>query len=125
MTSPATGSGAADARRSRVPRRVRQVRIPTAPIVAAGLLGGYLVARETEIRPLGGAVLAAAGVTAGRQWLRTSGPVATGALAAVYLGGFGASHPLAKRIGAWPAVGAAAALSAGSSWIVSDRRATR
>ncbi len=99
------------------------MKIPTAPVVAAGLLGGYLVARETEIRPLGGAVLAVAGVAAGRQWMRTGGPVATGVLTTVYLGGFGASHPLAKKIGAWPAVAAAAALSAGASWLISDRRA--
>lgn len=98
------------------------MKIPTAPIVALGLLGGYLVARETEIRPLGGAVLAAAGIAAGQQWMRTSGPVGTGVLTAVYLGGFGASHPLAKKIGAWPAVASAAALSAASSWAISDRR---
>ncbi len=98
------------------------MKFPTAPVVAAGLLGGYLVARETEIRPLGGAVLAAAGVAAGRQWYRTVGPIGTAALSAVYLGGFGASHPLAKKIGAWPAVTTAAAISAGASWVVSDRR---
>ncbi|MGB0112187.1 MAG: hypothetical protein WBP59_03110 [Ilumatobacteraceae bacterium] len=96
---------------------------PTAPIVAAGLLGGYLVARETGIRPLGGAVLAVAGIAANRQWLRTSGPVGAAALTAVYMGGFGASHPAAKKVGAWPAVIGAAALSAGASWLVSDRRA--
>lgn len=99
------------------------MKIPTAPIVAVGLLGGYLVARETEIRPLGGAVLAVAGLAAGQQWMRTTGPIGTGMLAAVYLGGFGASHPLAKKIGAWPAVAAAASLSAASSWAISDRRA--
>lgn len=99
------------------------MKIPTAPIVAAGLLGGYLVARETKIRPLGGAVLATAGIAAGRQWLRTSGPVGAVVLTAIYLGSFGASHPLAKKIGAWPAVGAAASLSAGAAWLVSDRRA--
>ncbi|WP_420451461.1 hypothetical protein [Ilumatobacter sp.] len=99
------------------------MRIPTAAIVATGLLGGYLVARETEIRPLGGAVLATAGVIAGREWLRTVGPVGTAALTTVYLGGFGASHPLAKKIGAWPAVASATALSSAASWIVSDRRA--
>ena len=86
------------------------VKLPTAPVVAVGLIGGYVVARETKIRPLGGAVLAAAGVLAGRQWLRAAGPVGTAALAAVYLGGFGLSHPLAKRIGAWPAVLSAAGL---------------
>lgn len=98
------------------------MRIPTAPIVAAGLVGGYLVARETGIRPLGGAVLAGAGIVAGREWMRASGPVATTALAAVYLGGFGASHPLAKKVGPWPAVIGVATVSAAASWLVSDRR---
>src|SRR5262249_17710410 len=105
--------------------RVGGVEIPTAPVVAAGLIGGYLVARETKIRPLGGTVLAAAGVVAGRQWLRSAGPVATVALSVVYLGGFGASHPLAKKIGPWPAVLAVSATSAASSWLVADRRAGR
>jgi hypothetical protein len=98
------------------------VKLPTAPLAAAGLVGGYLVARETEIRPLGGAVLAAAGVVAGRQWLRSVGPAGTAALVAVYLGGFGLSHPLAKRIGAWPAVLVAAGASATSALVVADRR---
>ena len=96
--------------------------LPTAPVVALGLIGGYVVARETKIRPLGGVVLAAAGVVAGRQWLRSAGPAATAALTLVYLGGFGASHPLAKKIGPWPAVLAAAAVSATSAWVVADRR---
>ena len=99
------------------------MRIPTAPIVAGSLVGGYLVARETKIRPLGGAVLAAGGAVAGREWMRTVGPIGTAALSAVYLGGFGASHPLAKKIGAWPAVLAAAGVSAAVSYLVSDRRA--
>ena len=97
--------------------------IPTAPIVAGSLIGGYYVARETKIRALGGAVLAAGGVLAGRQWLRHAGPVGTAALGAVYLGGFGASHPLAKKIGAWPAVLTAAGTSAAAAWVLSDRRA--
>ena len=46
--------------------------VQTAPIVALGLLGGYVTARESGIRPLGGAVLAAAGVYAGRTWLAGS-----------------------------------------------------
>jgi hypothetical protein len=95
--------------------------IPTAPIVAGGLIGGYLVARETKVRPLGGAVLAAAGAVAVRSWLGKAGPVRAGVLLAVYVGGFGASHPLAKRIGAWPAVLTVAAASAGASWALSDR----
>jgi hypothetical protein len=97
-------------------------RLPTAPVVAASLVGGYLVARETGVRPLGGAVLAAGGVIAGRQWLRHAGPGATVGLSAVYLASFGASHPLAKKIGPWPAVLTAAGTSALASWALSDRK---
>jgi hypothetical protein len=97
--------------------------VPTAPLVAGALVGGYLVARETKVRALGGAVLAAGGLLAGRQWLATTGPAGTALLSTVYLGGFGASHPLAKKVGAWPAVLAAAGTSAAASWLVSDRRA--
>ena len=95
---------------------------PTAPIVAAALVSGYLVARKTKVRALGGAVLVAGGVVAGRRWWATAGPAGTAILSAVYLGGFGASHPLAKRIGPWPAVLTAAGTSAVASWLVSDRR---
>ncbi len=97
-------------------------RLPTAPIVAGSLVGGYLVARQTGIRPLGGAVLAAGGLVAGREWVRHAGPGTTAALAAVCLGGVGASHPLAKKVGAWPAVLTAAGASAVASWALSDRR---
>jgi hypothetical protein len=96
-------------------------RIPTAPVVAASLIGGYLVARETGVRPLGGAVLAAGGAVAVSQW-RRQGPVVTGVLLATYLGGFGASHPLAKKIGAWPSVITVAAVSAAASHVLADRR---
>jgi len=95
---------------------------PTAPVVAGSLIGGYLVARETKIRPLGGAVLAVGGVVACRQWQRTGGTATTVTLLAVYLGGFGASHPLAKRIGAWPAVFTAAGVSGAAAWALSDRK---
>ncbi|WOC12468.1 hypothetical protein [Gordonia sp. MP11Mi] len=81
------------------------------PIVAAGLVGGYAVARYSGRRALGGVVLAAAGGAAGRSWL-ARGPVVTGGLAAAYLGAFGASHPLAKKIGAWPSVFAVTAAAA-------------
>lgn len=96
--------------------------LPTAPVAAAGLVGGYLVARTTGIRPLGGAVLAGAGVLAGRGWMDKGGPATTAALTAIYLGGFGASHPLAKKVGAWPSVLGVAAVSAAASHVLSDRR---
>lgn len=94
----------------------------TAPIVAGAMIGGYLAARETGVRPLGGAVLAAGGIAAGRRWLTTAGPRAAAALTTVYLAGFGLSHPLAKRIGPWPAVLAAAGTSAAAAHLVADRR---
>ncbi|YAL83201.1 hypothetical protein ACMYYO_14955 [Dermacoccaceae bacterium W4C1] len=96
--------------------------VNTAAVTAFGLLGGYLTARESGIRPLGGVVLGAAGLLAGRSWLAKTGPATTAALATTYLGGFGASHPLAKKIGAWPAVLSVTAVSAGASYLLSDRR---
>mgnify|MGYP007104192748 CR=1 FL=1 len=95
--------------------------VQTAPVAALGLIGGYLTARESGIRPLGGVVLGAAGLFAGRSWLAKTDPATTAALSAIYLGGFGASHPLAKKIGAWPAVLSVAAVSAGAAWAAVDR----
>jgi len=94
----------------------------TAPLAAAGLIGGYAAARATGIRPLGGAVLGAAGIAAGRTWARRDGAATTAALSAIYLGGFGASHPLAKKIGAWPSVLSVAGVSAAASYLLSDRQ---
>jgi hypothetical protein len=101
------------------------MRIPTAAVTAGSLIGGWQLARRTGIRPLGGAVLAAGGVLAGREWARTTAPAVTGALVATYVGAFGLSHPLAKRIGAWPSVLAVSAVTAAASYAVSDRRAAR
>ncbi|MEV4349137.1 hypothetical protein AB0J83_32165 [Actinoplanes sp. NPDC049596] len=98
------------------------MRVPTAAITAASLIGGWQVARSTGVRPLGGAVLAAGGVLAGREWARRTSPAVTGALVATYLGAFGLSHPLAKRIGAWPSVLAVSAVTAATSYVLSDRR---
>jgi hypothetical protein len=96
--------------------------IPTAPVVAGSLIGGYYVARTTKIRPLGGAVLAVGGVVAQRQWAKTAGPVNAAILTAVYYGAFGVSHPLAKKIGAWPAVLTVAGVSAAAAWALADRK---
>ena len=84
------------------------------PVVAAGLIGGYAAPRYSGRRELGGVVLAVSGVAAGRSW-STRGPAVTGGLAAVYLGAFGASHPLAKKIGAWPSVLAVTGAAAGAT----------
>jgi len=94
--------------------------VSTAPVVAAGLIGGWLTARESGIRPLGGVVLAAAGIWAGRTWLARRGPATTAVLGATYVLGFGLSHPLAKKIGAWPAVLTVTGAAAGAAAVLSD-----
>jgi hypothetical protein len=96
--------------------------IPTAPVAAGSLVGGYLVARETGVRPLGGVVLAAGGAWCARRWARSTGAPVAGVLLATYLAGFGASHPLAKKVGAWPSVLSVAGLSAAASWALADRK---
>lgn len=95
--------------------------VQTAPLTALGLLGGFLTARETGLRWLGGVVLGAAGFWAGRTWLAKRGPAVTAGLSVLYLGAFGGSHPLAKKIEGWPAVLAVTAVVAVASYLVVDR----
>ena len=94
--------------------------VSTATVTAFGLIGGWLTARESGIRLLGGVVLGLAGVWAGRTWYARHGAARTAALAALYVGAFGASHPLAKRIGAWPSALAVTAAAAGAAYLASD-----
>lgn len=96
--------------------------IPTSPLVAVGLVGGYATARFSGKRPLGGVVLAVAGVAAAKQWTQQVGPVGAAALTAVYVGAFGASHPLAKKIGAWPSVAVVTVATAAVAAIADVKR---
>lgn len=96
--------------------------VKTAPVVAIGLLGGYVTARETGIRPLGGVVLGVAGAYAIRSWAARRGPATAAALGAVYVLGFGLSHPLAKKMGAWPAVLTVTGVTSGAAWACSDSK---
>ena len=96
--------------------------VPTAPIVAGSMVGAYVVANATEHRQLGGVVMAVGGGVSLPQWVRNAGPIGAAALTAVYVGSMGVSHPVAKKIGAWPAVFAAAGVSALAAWAISDRR---
>lgn len=94
--------------------------VQTAPLTAVGLIGGWLVARETGIRPLGGVVLGAVGAYCARTWFARGGAGQAAILGATYLGAFGASHPLAKRIGAWPSVITVTAAAAAAAQVLSD-----
>ncbi|OIK23217.1 hypothetical protein [Streptomyces malaysiense] len=98
-------------------------KVPSAVVAASGLVGGYGVARWTKKRPLGGAVLAVAGAAAARQWRERAGNTAAGVLTAAYVGAFAGSHPLAKKVGAWPSVLGVAGAVALASWAVADRKA--
>jgi hypothetical protein len=99
--------------------------LPTAPVAAGSLVVGYLVARESGVRPLGGGVLAAAGGWCAREWMRRRGVRRAGALLGVYTAAFAGSHPLAKRIGPWPAVFSGAAISGAAAWALCDRKGAR
>src|SRR5690349_6583285 len=97
-------------------------KVPSAVVAAGGLVGGYGVARWTGKRPLGGAVLGVAGAAAARQWRERAGGPAAGALTDTYVFAFAGSHPLAKKVGAWPAVLGVAGVVGLDSWVVVDRR---
>jgi hypothetical protein len=96
-------------------------RVPTAAVAAGSLIGGYLVARETGVRPLGGVVLLAGGAWCTRSWLRTRGPGVAGSLLVVCVAAFAVSHPLAKKVGAWPSVLGVSACAAAAAWSLADR----
>lgn len=96
--------------------------LPTAPLVAAALAGGYSLGRLTGVRPLAAIPLVVGGVLAGREWLKVGVPQ-TIALTASFLGVFGLAHPAGKRIGTWPAVLGAAGAAGTVTAIVADRHA--
>ncbi|MEV8315306.1 hypothetical protein AB0Q95_14140 [Streptomyces sp. NPDC059900] len=99
-------------------------KVPAAAVAASGLVGGFAVARWTKKRPLGGVVLAAAGAAAAQQWRQNAGPKTAAALSTAYVAAFAGSHPLAKKIGAWPAVFGVAGGVGLASWAFVDRRRT-
>ena len=91
--------------------------VPSA-VAAAGLVGGFLVARRKGRRELGGLLFAAAVAWCARQWYRAGGPVAEAGLGTVYVVAMGGSHPLAKRIGAWPSVAAVTVVTVATAEVV-------
>jgi hypothetical protein len=95
--------------------------VPSSAVAAAGLAGGFLAGRWTGRRDLAGALFAAAGAWCARDWYRASGPVAAVGLSALHAAAMGGSHPLAKRIGAWPSVLAVTAVTVAAIELVSAR----
>ncbi|MEV0440042.1 hypothetical protein AB0I84_17840 [Streptomyces spectabilis] len=99
-----------------------KVQVPAAAVAVGGLVGGYATARLTKKRPLGGVVLAAAGAVAVKGWRERAGGKVAAGLGAAYVAAFAGSHPLAKKVGAWPAVFGVAGAVGLASWVVADRR---
>ncbi len=90
-------------------------------LAAAGLLGGFSVARYTGRRDVGGLLFAGLGACCARDWARSSGTGPAAGLAALYVAAMGGSHPLAKKLGAWPSALAATAVTAAASELVAGR----
>ncbi|WP_199830832.1 hypothetical protein [Streptomyces sp. NBRC 110028] len=96
--------------------------VPAGLVAAGGLIGGYGVARWTKRRPLGGVALAAAGALAAKGWREKAGNGTAAVLGGLYVAAFAGSHPLAKKVGAWPSVFAVAGGVGLASWVLADRR---
>ncbi len=100
-------------------------RVPTAPLLATGLVGGFALAQRTGVRPLGAAAMLGANAVAARQWYAVGGvPLAAG-LTAAYWTAMGVSHPLAQKVGTWPSVLGVTAAAAAAAWALSDRHTAR
>lgn len=97
-------------------------RVPTSLLSAAGLIGGFGTAIGTGSRPLGGAVMAAFGLTCIYFWVRRDGNATAVRLTLVGLTGFILSHVLARAIGAWPSVLLVSAVTAWLAWRWSDAK---
>ena len=65
--------------------------------------------------------MGAAGAYAARTWNAKTGALGAAGLVAAYLGAFGLSHPLAKKIGAWPSVLTVTALAAGAAAVADSK----
>ena len=100
-------------------------RIPTAPLLATGLVGGFALAQQTGVRPLGGVAMLGANVLAARQWYAVGGAPLAAGLTAAYWTAMGVSHPLAKKVGTWPSVLGVTAAASGAAWLLADRRSGR
>ncbi len=96
--------------------------IPTAPVAAGSIVAGYLVARSAGRRQVGAAVLVPAATWCAWRWRKQAGGASAGGLLGVYLAAVAGSHPLAKKVGTWPAVLGGAGAAGLASWLVADRR---
>lgn len=90
-------------------------------LTSAGLLGGFGVARASGVRAAGGVVLAGVGAGVFALVAQRGGAWRATAVVLTYMGAFGGSHPLAKRLGAWPSVLTVAAVTAIPAALLAER----
>ncbi len=103
-----------------VPKLAPVLKLPSPLLTTIVLAGGFAVARATKNRPLGGVVWASSGLLCIPAW-RKAGLWPGLLLGATYAGALGGSHPLAKRVGAWPSVAIVSASMAALGWALSER----
>jgi hypothetical protein len=97
-------------------------RMPTSLLAASGLIAGFGVAIGTGSRPLGGAVMAAFGVSCIYLWVKRDGRQTAIRLTLVGLAAFAFSHVLGLVIGAWPSVFVVSVFTAWVCWHWSDSK---
>ncbi|MDO4911294.1 MAG: hypothetical protein Q3972_06090 [Corynebacterium sp.] len=96
----------------------RQVR--TAPVVATGLLGSWVIATQTGIRPLGAALVGATGGYSAWCWFTKSGPQKAAALLGTFTAAAMGAHVAAEKISRFPGVVVTAALAAVAAHFIND-----
>jgi|HubBroStandDraft_6_1064221.scaffolds.fasta_scaffold779783_2 hypothetical protein len=99
--------------------------MPTAPVAATSLIGGFAVAVSTGSRPLGGVVMAIGGLWCIQAWARRHGRRTALILGSVGFGAFVVSHLLGLVIGAWPSVLLVSAVVAVAAWTQADAHLSR
>lgn len=98
-------------------------RIPTAPVAAGSIVAGFVVARNAPRRAVATAVLGPAAAWCTRRWAQRAGALPAAGLLGLYTAAVAGSHPLAKKIGTWPAVFGVAGATGVGAWLLADRRA--
>jgi hypothetical protein len=99
-----------------------RTRVPTALLLALGLVVGFALAEATGLRWLGGLIMLAANLLAVPTWLAVGGTRLAVGLTVVFWACMALSHPLAHQIGTWPSVLTVSVVAAAAAGLRADRR---
>lgn len=98
------------------------MQLPPSLLATAGLISGFAVSRATEHRHWGGVVAAGFGLATAEACRRRTGLPQAAALGGIYAAALTGSHPLAKKMGAWPSVFAVSGATAMAAGLLGRRR---